>query len=66
MGKPVVPEVYWMLIGSVGESRPCSSVSRALLTWWAPPRNSSHAWLPITSTCASVGQSRRTSSTIAG
>ncbi|SLI19425.1 Uncharacterised protein [Mycobacteroides abscessus subsp. abscessus] len=63
LGKPVVPEVYWMLIGSSMVSSAPSSANRTgsgvvLVTCchWSSPRMS---------TCSSPGHSPRTSSIMA-
>ena len=40
LGQPVVPEVYWMLIGSCG-SRPCSRSAHGVGVERAPPPASS-------------------------
>ena len=63
LGRPVVPEVYWMLIGSSGV-RPSSPVSlqqrhARVVTLW-----SVHSGLPRNHTCSGPVQSPRTSSTI--
>jgi hypothetical protein len=64
-GKPVVPDVYWMLIGSSGLNAAWSRASSAR----SPPRpsaiTSSQFGLPMRSTCRSAGQFGRTSLIIA-
>ncbi len=65
LGKPVVPEVYWMLIGSSKDSVTNCSSSR---TWSAAPpatSSASHSAAPMNTTSASSGQSGRTCSIIA-
>src|SRR3982074_2698139 len=39
LGCPVVPDVYWMLIGSSGESSACRAASAAARARGSPPRS---------------------------
>ncbi len=43
LGKPVVPEVYWMLIGSSGDSSAIRATSSAWSAW--PPMSTSRRQL---------------------
>ena len=65
LGKPVVPLVYWMLIGSSN----CSSADRASSTagrrWRPSATSSSHSDVPRKTTRSSAGSVGRTSVTIA-
>ena len=64
-GKPVVPEVYWMLIGSVLANAACRATSSAGVTSPARSRSSSQSAVPRNTTPLSAGTSGLTSSTMA-
>ena len=63
LGKPVVPEVYWMLIGSVLTSVACRSRSSPAGT--AAARSAAQSGVPRKITSVRAGASARTSATIA-
>ena len=60
LGKPVVPEVYWMLIGSSGLSSACSRASSARSPPWPASTSASQSGVPISTTWRSCGQFGRT------
>jgi len=65
LGKPVVPEVYWMLMGSLFSrlawtSESCSAVTRA-----ASSTSACQLSVPMRTTCSSPATAPRTSSIIA-
>ena len=64
-GAPVVPLVYWMLIGSAGESAASRAASASASTSPARASSASHSAPPSQNTSVSAGSSGRTSSTIA-
>ena len=63
LGKPVVPLVYWMLIGSSNWVAAWREASSSAETRSPPAMNSSQS-RPMNTTCSSPSQSPRTSSTI--
>ena len=64
LGKPVVPDVYWMLIGSSNDSAADRSDTAAAPTPTPLATIASHDGRPITTTSRSAGQSPWTSATI--
>ena len=64
LGNPVVPLVYWMLIGSSNCSPADRFRSSSSLTEAAPASSSSQSWVPRYTTRCSAGSSGRTSATI--
>ena len=65
LGNPVVPEVYWMLIGSSALSVVLIAASAAGSAPRSALATSSHSALPSRTTCSRSGQDGRTSSIIA-
>jgi hypothetical protein len=65
LGKPVVPEVYWMLMGSSALSPALASASAAGSAPRSALASSSHSALPSRITCSRSGQAGRTSSIMA-
>jgi hypothetical protein len=65
LGKPVVPEVYWMLIGSSNDSSASRAATSSIGT--PPPcaRSQAQSGVPMYTTVARAGQPVRTSSIIA-
>ena len=62
-GKPVVPEVYWMLIASSAESSIASSAVRS--AFLPVSRRACHSGVPSSTTCSRSAQRGRTSVIIA-
>ena len=65
MGYPVVPEVYWMLIGSSGCRVRIRSFTTSESTCWPASTTSAQSLVPMKTTRSSAGQSAAVSSTIA-
>ena len=65
LGNPVVPDVYWMLIGSPGSSAAWTIVSRSGLTSSALATRASQDPCPMTATSSSAGHPARAASTMA-
>ena len=57
LGNPVVPDVYWMLIGSWGSRPRWARVSRSGLTASARDSRSAQESCPTTTTCSRAGHS---------
>src|SRR6476620_1091748 len=64
LGNPVVPEVYWMLIGSSALSSACRRASSTRSPARQAETRSSHSGRPMSTTCRRSGQSGRTSAII--
>ncbi len=64
-GNPVVPDVYWMLIGSSGVSRASRSASATRSTSSAGSHSASHSGLQRKIDRSRSGQSPATTPTIA-
>jgi hypothetical protein len=63
-GEPVVPLVYWMLMGSPGDSCASRAASASGATCAPPSAKPSQAGSPIHTTCSSAGVCGATAATI--